>query len=100
MPASSSAISSSNCSFSGAMRRETEPSDLLRRDARLVERGGVDQVADGLGLRQIDAAVEEGAQVNSPGSARRAPASSARSTACRRTTGEPWQAISTTSSAV
>ena len=35
---------------------------LLRGDARLVERGGVDQVADGLGLRQVDAAVEEGAQ--------------------------------------
>ena len=30
---------------------------LLCGDARLVERGGVDQVADGLGLRQVDAAV-------------------------------------------
>ena len=35
---------------------------LLRRDARLVERGGVDQIAHGLGLRQIDAAVQKGAQ--------------------------------------
>ena len=35
---------------------------LLRGDARLVERGGIDQVAHGFGLRQVDAAVQEGAQ--------------------------------------
>ncbi len=35
---------------------------LLRGDARLIERGGFDQVAHGFGLRQIDAAVEESAQ--------------------------------------
>ena len=35
---------------------------LLRGDARLVERGGFDQIADGFGLGEIDAAVEESAQ--------------------------------------
>ena len=35
---------------------------LLGGDAGLVERGGVDEVADGFGLREIDAAVEVGAQ--------------------------------------
>ena len=35
---------------------------LLRGDARLVERGGLDEIADGFGLRQIDAAVQERAQ--------------------------------------
>ena len=35
---------------------------LLRGDARLVERGGVDQIAHGFGLRQIDAAVQIRAQ--------------------------------------
>ena len=50
---------------------------LLRGDARLVERGGVDQVADSFGLRQIDAAVQIAAQRElaglggpSPGAAR------------------------------
>ncbi len=36
--------------------------DLLRGDARLIERGGIDQVANGFGLRQIDAAVQIRAQ--------------------------------------
>ena len=35
---------------------------LLRRDARLVERRGVDQIAHGFGLRQVDAAVQKRAQ--------------------------------------
>ena len=35
---------------------------LLRGDARLIERGGFDQIADGFGVRQIDAAVEISAQ--------------------------------------
>ena len=35
---------------------------LLRGDARLIQRGGVDQVADRLGLRQIDAAIQIGPQ--------------------------------------
>ena len=62
MPASSSAISSSNCAFTGREPARDGTLRLLRRDARLVERGGVDQVADGFGLRQIDAAVQESAQ--------------------------------------
>ena len=44
------------------MRRETEPSHLLRGDAGLIESGGIDQIAHGFGLRQIDAAVEISAQ--------------------------------------
>ncbi len=35
---------------------------LLRGDAGLIERGGVDQVAHGFGLRQIDAAVQISAE--------------------------------------
>ena len=35
---------------------------LLGGDARLVQGGGFDEVADGLGLRKVDAAVQEGAQ--------------------------------------
>ncbi len=74
---------------------------LLRGDARLVERGGFDQVAHGFGLRQVDAAVEKGAQREFAGLGqaragfqRRAPRRGA------GPPGEPWQEISTTSSAV
>ncbi len=63
------------------MRRETDPSDLLRGNARLVKRGGIDQIAYGFRLGQVDAAVKERPQRNSPGSARRAPRADARSTA-------------------
>lgn len=35
---------------------------LLGSDFRLIERGGVDQFADGFGLGKIDAAIEIGAQ--------------------------------------
>ena len=35
---------------------------LLGGDARLIERGGFDEVADGFGLREVDAAVEKSAQ--------------------------------------
>ena len=74
---------------------------LLRGDARLVERGGFDQVADGFGLRQVDAAVEEGAQRELAGLGQPRAGLAARAPrAWRSTTGEPWQEISTTSSAV
>jgi len=41
--------------------RETEPSACWCRDARLVERRGFDKIAHGLGLRQVDAAIQKGA---------------------------------------
>ena len=75
--------------------------DLLRGHARLVERGGFDQVAHGFGLRQIDAAVEKSAQGELAGLGQtRAGLRGRAPRACRSTTGEPWQEISTTSSAV
>ena len=62
MPASRSAISSSSCVLIGDNRRDTEPWVLLRCDARLVHRGCFNQVAHRLRARQVDAAVEIGAQ--------------------------------------
>ncbi len=73
---------------------------LLRRDARLVESGGVDQIAHGLGLRQIDAAVQVGAQGELAGLGQPRAGLERALQAWRSTTGEPWQEISTTSSAV
>ena len=61
IPASSSAINSSNGSFSGTSAAKPTLR-LLRRDAGLIKRGGLDKIADGLRLRQVDAAVEIGAQ--------------------------------------
>ena len=73
---------------------------MLDRDASLVESGGIDQVADGLGLRQIDTSVEKRAQSELAGFGE-ARAGSGRGRRRRAgTTGEPWQEISTTSSAV
>jgi hypothetical protein len=62
MPASSRAISSSRLLLERRDAARNRAARLLRGDARLVERGGFDQVADGFGLGQIDAAVEKGAQ--------------------------------------
>jgi hypothetical protein len=53
-----------------------------------------------LGLRQIELAVEVGAAVNSPGSARRAPSSRQRASSICMTTGPPWPCSSRTSSPV
>ena len=74
---------------------------LPRRDLRLVERLRIDEVAHRLGLRQIDAAVEEGAhgelaRLGQPRAAQRSPSRPRGAS----TTGEPWQEISTTSSVV
>ena len=77
------------------------PFHLLRRDARLIQRGGFDQIADRLGLRQIDAAVEIRAQREFAGFGQpRAGLARSAPSANRSTTGEPWQEISTTSSPV
>ena len=101
MPASSSAISSSKLLLQRRDAARDRAIHLLRRDARLVERGGFDQVADRFGLRQVDAAVQEGAQREFAGFGQaRSRGCSARCTACRSTTGEPWQEISIRSSAV
>ena len=100
MPASSSAISSSKLLLERRDAARNRAPGLLRGDAGLVERGGFDQVADGFGLRQVDAAVEKGAQGEFARLGQARAGSTARSTACRSTTGEPWQEISTTSSAV
>ena len=44
----------------GCKRCESAPSQLLRRDLGLVESLRLDEVANGLRLREVDAAVQEG----------------------------------------
>ena len=55
------------------MRFDTEPSTLPRGHARLIQRRGFNQIADRLGLRQIDSAIQispqcEFARFGQPGS--------------------------------
>ncbi len=60
-PASSVAISSTKLLLDGLQAAGQRAFQLLGGDFGLVERLRVDQVADGFGLGEIDAAVEEGA---------------------------------------
>jgi hypothetical protein len=68
--------------------------------ARLGQGLRLDEVADGLGLGEVERPLRKARWVNSPGSARRAPRTSARRSSSSSTTGDPCAAISTRSSAV
>ena len=59
MPASRAAMRCRSACLMGARRRERAPPKLLGGEARLVQGGGVDEVADGFGLGEVEAAVEE-----------------------------------------
>ena len=61
MPASRSAISSTSFCLMGLRRLESAPSSCWAATLRLDKRLRVDQVADRLGLGEIEASVEEGA---------------------------------------
>ena len=74
--------------------------ELPRRDLRLVERLRVDEVAHRFGLREVDAAVEEGAHGELAGLGQARAAGERHLHTWRSTTGDPWQEISTTSSVV
>ena len=71
-----------------------------QRCARRLRRAAVDQIGDRFGLGQVELVVEEGARLNSPGCAMRAPSSSTRASSMSMTTGPPWPCSSSTSSPV
>jgi hypothetical protein len=100
MPASSRAISSTSDCFAGAARRLSAPPIWLAAWRACVN------VCASIRSRTASACVRSSRParkarwVNSPGSARRAPSSSARRNRSSSTTGEPCAAISTRSSDV
>lgn len=63
-------------------------------------RFGVNEVDDGLGLRQVELAVQEGPAREFAGPACRAPAASSASSPAASMAGEPWHCSSTVSSPV
>ena len=101
MPASSRAISSSSCALIGAKPARDGALRLLRGDAGLIERGGFDEIANGLGARQIDTAIEKGAESEFAGFGERGRQRERRGQdMSAELPGAPWQEISITSSAV